>query len=292
MVPHRDHSQSMSAGGAIRCPTTLTSPRLRGDNPPNMTETSPAPSTPIERIPLLGVCVDRVTMAQTMAILEAYILSGKPHHVVTLDASMCVLARTDSELRNIVLDADLVTPDSVGILWAARRMGHPLPERVSGVEIVGRMVELAAAKDWRVFLLGAKPGVAEEAARRIQQRYGDRCIAGVHHGYFPPEDDSAVAEMVRAASPDVLCVAMGIPKQEKWIARHKNRLGVPVMIGVGGTLDVLSGRVGRAPRWLQQWGLEWAYRVLRNPRKIAKVMTLPRFIAMVLGQRTQGVPNA
>jgi len=255
-----------------------------------MTDDRTLSSPAAERLPLLDLCVDCVSMDRTLAILADFIADRRPHRVITLDSSMCVIARMDPELRDIVRNADLITPDSTGILWAARRLARPLPERVSGVEIVERLAEMSAERGWRLFFLGAEPGVAEEAARRMQKRNVGCVIAGTHHGYFTPEEEPAVLARVREARPDVLCVGLGIPRQEKWIARHWQELGVPVMIGVGGTFDVLSGRVPRAPEWMRRSGLEWAYRLFRNPRKIRKVMTLPRFAAMVLRGRRSRQP--
>jgi len=231
---------------------------------------------------MLGVCVDCVTMAETLRQTEQFIRQGGPHHMVTLDSSMCVLAQRDEALRRIILSAELVVPDSAGVLWASRRLGMPLPERVSGADLVPEIARMASEKGWRMYLLGSKPGIAELAARNLQSRFAHCCIAGTHHGYFSADEEAAVLEQIRQAAPHILCVAMGIPRQEKWIQAHRDALNAPVMIGVGGTLDVLSGTVPRAPRWMQQRGLEWAYRLLRNPRKIGKVLTLPRFVALVL----------
>lgn len=240
-----------------------------------------------QRHRLLDVCVHEVTMARALEAIEQFVASRKPHHVVTLDASMCVGARSDAELRYIVLNADLVTPDSAGILWAARRLGIPLTERVSGVEIVGELAARSPTAGLKLYLLGAAPGVADEAAQRLMAAHPGCRIVGTHDGYFRHDEDARVVEAVRSARPDVLCVAMGIPKQEKWIAHHREALGVPVMIGVGGTLDVLSGRVRRAPAWMRRTNLEWLYRVCVNPRKLRKVMTLPRFVALVLTETRQ-----
>lgn len=157
-----------------------------------------------------------------------------------------------------------------------------MPERVSGVDIVVRLAQVSAQTGVRLYLLGAQPGVAEEAAERLQTRFPGVHIAGCQHGYFPPEAEADIVRQIREAQPDVLCVAMGIPKQEKWIDRHRDALKVPVSIGVGGTFDVLSGRVRRAPLWMQRMGMEWLWRVGHNPRKISKVMLLPRFAWMVL----------
>lgn len=224
-------------------------------------------------------------MAETLALLEYFVQEGGPHQVVTLDASMCVTARTDDELRRIVLSAELVTPDSIGVLWGARRLGFRLPERVSGVEMAGRLAHLSAMHGWGIYLLGAAPGVAEEAATRMAERWPGCRIVGCHHGYFSPEDEEPLAARIGEAAPEVLLVAMGIPRQEKWIARWRDVVRVPVMMGVGGTLDVFSGRIPRAPEWMQKRGLEWVYRVCRDPRKLRKVLMLPRFVWMVEQER-------
>ncbi len=256
-----------------------------------MQQNDPHACAPIRR-PFLDVCVHEVTMAQAMACMEGFIEEGGPHHVVTLDASMCVGARHDTELRRIVCEADLVTPDSAGILWAARRFGVRLVERVSGVEIVAELAARSPTTGASLFLLGAAPGVAEEAARKLQDTYPGCRIVGARHGYFGPDEEAQVIEDISRSGTDVLCVAMGIPKQEKWIARNREVLRIPVMIGVGGTLDVLSGRLRRAPHWMRRTNLEWLYRVMTNPRKIGKVMMLPRFVAMVMSHRAESGSEA
>jgi len=237
---------------------------------------------------ILGLKIHAVDTEGALSAIEEFIRSGAPHVVVTADSSGVVLAQSDAELREIVNSADLVTPDSVGILWAARRFGDPLPERVSGVDMVEHLCGRAAEAGYRVFLLGASPGVAEEAAFALQKRHPGLEIAGTHHGYFKPEESDAVARKVRDSKPHILFVAMGQPLQEKWIARYKDEIGVPVSMGVGGTFDVLSGRRKRAPKWMQRCGLEWIYRLVCNPRKIGKCSTLPVFVFKVL---TAGKPH-
>jgi N-acetylglucosaminyldiphosphoundecaprenol N-acetyl-beta-D-mannosaminyltransferase len=236
-------------------------------------------------ISILGVKICAVDMTVTLATIAEFVQSGKPHMVVTADASAAVLAQSDAELKEIINSADLVTPDSVGILWAARRFGTPLPERVSGADLVERLCEQAAVLGNRVFLLGAAPGVAEDAAANLYERYPGLQIVGTHHGYFKPEESDEVVRKIRAARPDILFVAMGIPRQEKWIREHIVELQVPVSMGVGGTFDVISGRTKRAPEWIQRHSLEWLHRLVSNPRKIRKCSTLPVFVWMVLQAR-------
>jgi N-acetylglucosaminyldiphosphoundecaprenol N-acetyl-beta-D-mannosaminyltransferase len=235
-----------------------------------------------EQIDILGVPVHRVRFEQTVGILEGFIASGEPHLVVTADASAVVIAGEDAEYREIVRHADLVTPDGAGLLWAARRFGTPLVERVSGVDLSARLCALGGERGWRVFLYGAAPGVAEQAAANLRERHPGLEIAGTQHGFLPSEEQPALVERIAAARPHILLVALGIPRQEKFIARYKEALGVPVMMGVGGTLDVFAGVARRAPVWVQRVNLEWLYRLLQNPKKISKVAMLPRFAVRVL----------
>jgi len=231
---------------------------------------------------ILGIKVHSVDTATALDTIKEFVRSGKPHMVVTADSSAVVLARRDGELREIINSADLVTPDSIGILWAARRFGTPLPERVSGVDLVQAMCERAAKSGYRVFLLGAAPGVIDGAARNLTEQHPGLTIAGTHHGYFRAHESPLVVGKIREASPDLLFVGMGIPLQEKWIKAHLEEMQVPVAMGVGGTFDVISGRVKRAPEWMQRRGLEWFHRLASNPRKIRKCITLPVFVLMVL----------
>ena len=191
-------------------------------------------------------------------------------------------------LRAIVADADLVTPDGAGILWASRLLRTPIHHKVSGVDLVGHVCRLSAERGWRVFFLGAAPGVADEAAANLRARFPGAQIVGTHDGYFTPEQEPDVLARIKAAMPDVLLVAFGIPKQEKWITRHKADLNIPVSVGIGGSFDVYSGRVSRAPVWMQEHSLEWLHRLASNPKKIGKVMTLPKFVLLALRQRFLG----
>ena len=243
-----------------------------------------APPDTLPTVHILELPVHNVTMSDALERMDGFIRARRPHHVVTADASMFVLAQQDSELRAIIANADLVTPDSNGILWAARRGGTHLPERVSGVEIVERLCEQSAIKGYRIYFLGAAPGIADQAAQRMTAKYPGAQIVGTRDGFFTDADVPGILNVIRDSRADILCVAMGIPKQEKWIARYREELGVSVLIGVGGTLDVLSGTVKRAPVVFQKARLEWLWRVLKNPRKINKVMLLPRFVRLVRQQ--------
>jgi len=237
-------------------------------------------------ITLLGVKIHRVDMAATLDLIRAYIASRKPHIIVTVDAAGVVRAQTDDEFRNLVNSADLVTPDGAGVLWAARKLGTPLIERVSGVEIARELCRMAAEDGFSVYFLGAAPGVAELAAANLATQYPGLQIAGTHDGYFDSSRDREIAGLVADSGAKALLVAMGVPRQEKFIRANMEQLGVCVAMGVGGSFDVFSGKVKRAPEWWQRHGMEWLYRLMMDPRnKIAKVWSLRRFVALVLKAR-------
>lgn len=242
----------------------------------------------MDSVTILGLRVDRVSPKETLAAIDRFIAAQTPHHIVTADASMAVIARRDPALRAIVDNADLVTPDGAGIVWASRLLGTPVPHKVSGVDLVGDLCRLSGAKGYRIFFLGAAPGIAEEAAEKMRARWPGTQIVGTRDGYFTPEEELGILAEIQRATPNIILVAFGIPRQEKWIERHKAALGAAVMIGVGGSFDVFSGRVSRAPLWMQRSSLEWLYRLSKNPKKIGKVMTLPKFALLALRQRFLG----
>lgn len=237
------------------------------------------------RARILGVPIDCLSMEAVVAKIEEFIQSREPHIVVTADSSGIVQSQSDAEFAEILQNADIVTPDSEGVLWAAKRKGIYVPERVSGVDLFAELCQKSAEKGYRLFFLGAAPGVAEIAAERLRLRVPGCNIVGARHGYFPPDSDEIVAQEIAQTKPDVLFVAMGIPRQEKFIKRTQHILRCPVAIGVGGTLDVFSGKVRRAPRIIQSLKLEWLYRLMQNPKKMAKARNLPIFVKMVLRSR-------
>lgn len=237
---------------------------------------------PAVRVPVLGIPVDCLGMDQAVARIEHLIDRREPSLVFTADASGLVIAQDDAEFRAILEGAALVTPDSSGVVWALKRAGHADQPRVSGVDLVDRLCARSADLGYRIYLLGAAPGVAELAAERLRLRHPGCNIVGARHGYFPADSDEIVAQEVAEAKPDVLFVAMGMPRQEKFIAKTQAIIRAPVAMGVGGSLDVFSGKTKRAPKFIQKLKLEWLWRLILNPSKVAKVKTLPRFVRLVL----------
>lgn len=235
-----------------------------------------------KRVEVLGLPIDCVTMTQCLARIEEMIAASESNIVVTADASGAVIAQSDRDYADIVRRAAMVTPDSNGVVWAANRKGANLSERVTGVDIVDHFCRLSADKGYRLYFLGSEPGVTDVAAENMRLKYPGCNIVGTRHGYFPAESDEVVAAEVAEFKPDVLFVAMGIPRQEKFIAKTLSIIQPKVAIGVGGSFDVFSGRAKRAPLVIQKLKLEWLWRTLLNPKKIAKAKTLPVFAWMVL----------
>lgn len=230
-----------------------------------------------DQVTILGVPVDMVTFDEAIAKIIEFLSNDGHHTVATADASGINIAQTDHEFMQILRRADLVTPDSVGVLWAAKRLGRPIAARVSGVELVDRLCAMSAERGFRIFFLGAAPGVAEMAAEKMRLRHPGCNIVGARHGYFPSSDDELVAAEVAESKPDILFVAMGIPRQEKFLAKCLSITGAKVGMGVGGSFDVFSGTVRRAPKLFQKLNLEWLWRTASNPKKIAKAKNLPVF---------------
>ncbi len=234
------------------------------------------------RVEILGAGVDALTMEEAVERVANFVAAGGVHRVMTLNPELLYRAQFDRRLLEIIRRADLVTADGVGIVWAAAVAKRPVPERVTGIDLLLRLADKAAALGWRVFLLGAAPGVAEEAARVLCRRYPGLVIAGTHHGYFPERDSPAVAEAVRRARTDLLFVALGAPRQELWLEEYLQAAGAAVGMGVGGSFDVLAGRARRAPAWVRRLCLEWLYRLVREPSRWRRQLVLPLFAWLVV----------
>jgi len=234
---------------------------------------------------ILGVRADNVNYDQALSLIEGLVVSGNLHQAVTVNPEFIVAAQSDDDFRSILNASSLALPDGVGLLWAARFLGHPLQERVTGTDTVQRVAALAAQKGYSLFLLGAAPGVAVATAARLCQVYPGLRIAGTHAGSPALEEKDEIVRLMQRAKPDILFVAYGAPQQDKWIARNLERLGVPVAMGVGGAFDFISGRAKRAPSWLQRVGLEWLHRLLHEPWRWRRMLALPKFMWLVVRER-------
>ena len=230
--------------------------------------------------------VDGLTLSQVMDRLEGFVASRRPHHVVTANMQFVTTARRLPDFASIVNSADLTVADGRPVMWLARLAGMPIPERVTGNDLLHGVAGLAARRGYSIFLLGGGDGIADAAAKKLAALYPGVRVVGTHHGYkidaagchASAAECEDVARRIRNASPDFLFVGLGCPKQEFWTRRHINELGVPVSIGVGGAFDLLTGRLNRAPVWMQRAGLEWSYRLKQEPGRLWKryiLMDLP-----------------
>jgi N-acetylglucosaminyldiphosphoundecaprenol N-acetyl-beta-D-mannosaminyltransferase len=222
-------------------------------------------------VPILGVPFDQVTIGEAVQIIGQMIESRRPHYVVTPNVDFLVQAMGDAALHRILFNADLVVCDGMPLVWASRWMGNPLPERVAGADLVPRLIEVAEQKGHRLFLLGATPEANEQAVANLRRSHPRLVVAGYYSPPFRPlleMNHEEIAARIREAKPDLLLVCFGCPKQEKWIAMNYRSLGVPVVMGVGATIDFLAGRVRRAPKLMQQTGTEWVFRLAQEPRRL------------------------
>lgn len=254
-------------------------------------------------IVLLGIPVEDLTMEEAMARCEAYIragrATGRPHYVATANADFAVLGLKDPELIRLLLESDMTTADGMPLVWGARLLGLPIEGRVTGADMVPALAELCARNGFSVFLLGAREGVAARTAEILLQRFPGLKIAGTYSPAPAPllEMDPAIVERVRAARPDLLLVALGTPKQEKWIKMHLFNLQVPLSIGVGASFDFIVGEQKRAPVWMQKAGLEWLFRLASQPQRLWKRYVLDMFYFSVFfvrqfwEMRVKGAPT-
>ncbi|MBM4424719.1 MAG: WecB/TagA/CpsF family glycosyltransferase [Chloroflexi bacterium] len=232
-------------------------------------------------ITLLRVPVHDVTYAETLIAIGQFIAEGGAHQLCTVNPEFVMAAQEDADFMAILRNADLCVPDGIGLLWAARMLRQPLRERVAGSDLAPMIAAEAASRQWRVFFLGAGEGVAAKAASILKARHPELIVAGVWAGSPHPNDDEAAIEKICAAGPHILFAAYGAPAQDKWIARNRDRLNVPVMMGVGGSLDFIAGTATRAPRWMQRIGLEWLHRLAHQPWRWKRMLALPRFAVAV-----------
>ncbi len=226
-----------------------------------------------QRVEILGVAIDAITEAEALDQIKVWLQKGGPHHIVTVNPEFVMEARRNPNFGDVLRRADLATADGFGIILAARWQGTPLPGRITGVNLTHRLAELAAAYGYRLFLLGAAPGIAERAAAVLTERYPGLIIAGCHAGSPNPRYEPFIRQIITAAQPDILLVAYGHPAQDVWIDRNQPWLRIPVAIGVGGTFDYISGSIPRAPTWLRRAGLEWLFRVIYQPRRWRRIYT-------------------
>ena len=237
----------------------------------------------MNRINVLGVSFDNVTMDEAIARAMSLLHEGKQGYVVTPNPEIVMNARENPELMQAVSRASLVLPDGVGVIYGAKILGTPLQEKTPGIGFAAGVMEQLSHQGGSVYLFGAKPGVAELAGENLMKRFPGLKIAGTSDGYFT--DDGPIVEKINAAHPDLLLVCLGSPKQEFWMQEHLGKVDAGLMAGLGGSLDVFAGVVERAPEKWQKLGLEWLYRLLKEPKRIGRMMKLPQFAVCAVKER-------
>ena len=250
-----------------------------------------------ETIRILGVKIDKLTQVQVVEKIKVFLNNNETRTIYTPNTEIVMEANKDEKLKNILNDADIVIPDGIGLIYAARIKKKNLPERVTGCDVSFEILDLAEQSGKSVFLLGGKPGVASKACENLKVQYPKMKIAGCQNGYFKGthiglaghQEELEIVETINRSNADILFVGLGAPKQEKWIDENKSKLSCKLIIGNGGTVDIIAGEVERAPDIYQKLGLEWLYRLIKDPKRIKRQMVIPLFILKILFSREKTV---
>ncbi|TZE81090.1 WecB/TagA/CpsF family glycosyltransferase [Calorimonas adulescens] len=242
----------------------------------------------MEKVEILNIRIDNVTMDEAYRNILVFLKEDRRHIVYTPNAEIIMAAQRDRSLVDVLNFSDLNVPDGIGVVMASRLYGCRIKERVAGFDLMNYILKNAPAEGYSVYFLGGKPGVAEKAAKKAVSMYGEINIAGFHDGYFDRMEEKRVIEEINSRGVDFLFVGLGAPKQERWIYEHPE-IKAKVIMGVGGSFDVLAGVVKRAPEIYQKFGLEWLYRLIQEPWRYRRMMSLPLFVLTVIKDRIGGV---
>ena len=229
-------------------------------------------------VEMMGVPITPVTRQQIPEIIANYLEGTQCRSIMTPNPEMVMAAQKHDGLMDALKSSDLVLPDGIGLIIASRMKRMGLKERVTGIDTMDQILYYCHQTEKRIFLLGSKPGVADQAAKNIENKYPGLQIAGTHHGYFENDDSEQILHMINQSQADVLFAGLGFPRQEIWILQHQGKLACKMAMGIGGSLDVYAGVAKRAPLVFQKVGLEWFYRLMREPWRIKRMMVLPRFL--------------
>lgn len=246
----------------------------------------------MNRITICDIPVDALTMRQTIERIDEAIMRKQSIHHVVVNAVKVANAQKDKQLKESIISCDIINADGQGIVWASQFLNRPLPERVAGIDLMEELVRLASKKKYRIFFLGAKEEIVKSVVDIYSNKYND-IIAGYRNGYFSKEDEAIIAQQIADSNADILFVAMTSPKKEIFLNSYKHLIRTPFIMGVGGSFDVVSGFVKRAPKWMQNWGLEWFYRTLQEPRRMWKRYLFGNsiFIYLVLKEKVKHIFN-
>lgn len=239
------------------------------------------------RVTICDIPIDALTMAETLGKIDQAITRNERIHHVVVNAAKMVNAQHDAALKASIVDCDIINADGQSIVWASRILNQPLPERVAGINLMEQLVELAFMKGYKIFFLGAREEIVKKVVTVYTQKYSSDIIAGYRNGYFGRDEDSVVAKQVADSGAHILFVAISSPRKEIFLNEYKDIIRTPFIMGVGGSFDVVAGFVKRAPIWMQEWGLEWFYRVIQEPRRMWKryLVGNTKFILLILKEK-------
>lgn len=239
----------------------------------------------MESVKILNVIIDNISMVDALISIEHFIKESYKSHIVTINPEFIMQAQTNENFRNVLNNARLRLPDGIGIVLASKIIGKPIKERVTGVDTVYELARISALNGWRIFLLGAAPGVAEKAASELIKKFPTLQIAGTYAGSPHPDEEKEICDKINQTYSDILLVAYGSPNQDLWIARNLDKLNIKIAMGVGGTFDFIAGVAKRAPQWIRKIGLEWFYRLMREPYRWRRMLALPKFALKIIFSR-------
>jgi len=244
-----------------------------------------------KRITIMNSPVDVLTMRETINLIDDSIHQKKSIQHIVVNAAKLVHMQDDEELYQSVISSDIINADGMAVVWAAEILGKPLPERVAGVDLMQKLVILASEKKYKIFFFGGKEDVVSEVVRKYKSVFGEEIIAGYRNGYFKKEEEATIAEQIAVSDADILFVAISSPTKEIFLNTYKEQLKVPFIMGVGGSFDVVAGKVKRAPKWMQKSGLEWFYRFMQEPGRMWKryLITNSKFIYYVLREKIKNI---
>jgi N-acetylglucosaminyldiphosphoundecaprenol N-acetyl-beta-D-mannosaminyltransferase len=237
-----------------------------------------------QRVNILGCPITKLGLEEFVEEIEGFIASGTPHYVSVVNVAKLVKMRSDKELEQSVVGADLIGADGVPLVWASRLLGTPLPGRVNGTDLMYKLLHRAHEKGYRIFFFGARPEVLDKVVEVVQKEYPGVRVVGTQHGYFSSAEETQIVQRIRSSQADILFIGFGTPKKELWVKRYVHAMGVPVVHGVGGSFDVLAGVIPRAPLWMQRSGLEWLFRLFQEPRRMWRryLITNTLFLLLLL----------
>lgn len=230
----------------------------------------------------MGIPADILDLDGAITRASSMLQENRPHFIASVNPEICMASQKDEMLKSALTNADLGIPDGIGVVLASRLRRGRLRSRVTGIDMMEALVELAVREGKSIFLFGAAEGVAEEAAANLMHRHPGLRVAGTQHGYIPPSEEGRAAEKIASSGADIVFVGLGSPRQELFAARHAAATGARVLMVVGGSFDVFSGRLQRAPQFYQRFGLEWLYRLIQQPERLQRTIALPRFLLLTV----------